>query len=99
MNREEKSLPVFSPWLFWDSDVSKIDFERDASHVIRRVFDIGRLEDIGEVMRIYPNKVIKKTLLEAVYLPENAIYLSSALFNLQPKDFKCSTSKQFHPLF
>jgi len=42
MNNEEKSLPVFSPWLFWDSDPAKIDFQRDASHVIRRVFDIGR---------------------------------------------------------
>lgn len=34
--------PVFSAYLFWDSDPEKIDYERDATHIIRRVFDIGR---------------------------------------------------------
>lgn len=91
--------PVFSDFLFWDSDPEKIDFERDASHIIRRVFDLGRLEDVAEVMRIYPEEKIMEALLSANYLPENAIYLASALFNLKKEDFKCSTSKQYHPLF
>ena len=91
--------PVFSSFLFWDSDPEKIDFERDASHIIRRVFDIGRLEDVAEVMRIYPEEKIIEALLSAHYLPENAIYLASALFNLKKENFQCGTSKQYHPLF
>lgn len=90
--------PVFSDFLFWDSDLEKIDFERDASYVIRRVFDMGRLEDVAEAMRFYPEEIVVKVLLMASYLPENAIYLASALFNLKKEDFKCSTSKQYHPL-
>ncbi len=91
--------PQFSTYLFWDSDPEKIDFQRDASHVIRRVFDIGRLDDVAEVLRYYPQKTIVHTLLSAHYLPENAIYLACALFNLKKEDFKCYTSKQYHPLF
>ena len=86
--------PQFSNYLFWDSDPEKIDFQRDASHVIRRVFDIGRLDDVAEVMRIYPTDTIVKTLLSAHYLPENAIYLACALFNLKKEDFKCYNRKE-----
>lgn len=98
MEKQEKTPPVFSPWLFWDSDPAKIDFERDASYLVRRVFDLGRLDDVAEVMRYYPASMLVKILTEADSLPENAIYLAAALFNLKPKDFKCFTSKQYQPL-
>jgi len=89
--------PSFSSFLFWDSDLEKIDFERDAVYVIRRVFDLGRLDDVAEAMRIYPLEGLINALTTASYLPENAIYLASALFNLKRNDFLCSTSKQLHP--
>ena len=95
----ERPLPEFSPWLFWDSDLEKIDYERDASYVIRRVFDIGKLEDVVEVLRYYRTGLIKKILTDATYLPQNAIRLSTALFHLQTKDFKCYSSKRSHPDF
>ena len=91
--------PQFSQWLFWDSDPEKIDYRQDASYVIRRVFDRGRLEDIAEALRVYPLSLVKEILLQADYLPGNAIYLASALFGLKHEDFKCYTSKQYHPLF
>jgi hypothetical protein len=91
--------PQFSPYLFWDSDPEKIDFERDKNKVIRRVFDMGRLDDLGEIMWFYPEETIINALLTADYLPENAIYLASALYHLRKEDFKCYSSKQFHPLF
>ena len=99
MKKADKMPPVFSPHLFWDMDLSKIDFERDKNKVIRRAFEYGTLTDIGEVMRVYPVEQVKKSLTEAVYLPENAIYLASALFGLKINDFTCSTSRQLHPLF
>ncbi len=96
--KNNQPSPHFSPFLFWDSDPEKIDFHRDASYVIRRVFDMGRLEDVAESMRYYPEAQLVDTLLQANYLPENAIYLASALFLLKKEDFKCSTSTQYHPL-
>ena len=79
--------------------MEKIDYQRDSSYVIRRVFDRGRLEDIAELLWTYPLPLIKKTLLQADCLPDNAIYLAAAIFGLKREDFKCYTSKQYHPLF
>jgi hypothetical protein len=91
--------PQFSPYLFWDSNPERIDYERDKNKVIRRVFDRGRLDDLGELMWFYPEETIVRSLLTAGYLPENAIYLAMAMFNLKREDFKYYTSKQYHPLF
>lgn len=92
------SQPVFSPFLFWDSDLEQLDFQRDASYVIRRVFDIGTLEDVAEAMRFYSREKLVQSLTSAHYLPENAMRLAAVLFELKPQDFKCYSSKQYHPL-
>jgi hypothetical protein len=91
--------PQFSPYLFWDSDPEKIDFERDKNKVIRRVFDMGSIEDVVEVLWFYQRGDIISALKTASYLPQNAIFLASALFKLKPEDFQCYTTKQFHPLY
>ena len=98
MNIEEKSTPVFSPWLFWDSDLEKIDFQRDRNKIIRRAFDLGLIEDVVEALWYYKKEELIEALTTASYLPQNAMLLAIALFHLKPEDFKCSTSKQLHPL-
>jgi hypothetical protein len=91
--------PQFSPYLFWDSNPELIDFERDKNKVIRRVFDMGRIEDVVEVLWFYKKEDIVHALLTASYLPQNAIWLASALYQLKHEDFKCYTTKQYHPVF
>ena len=98
MDIEEKSPPVFSPWLFWDSDPEKIDFQRDRNKIIRRAFDLGLIEDVVEALWYYKKEELIEALTTASYLPQNAMLLAIALFHLKPEDFKCSTSKQLHPL-
>lgn len=99
MNIEEKSRPVFSPWLFWDSDLAKIDFERDRNKIIRRAFDLGLIDDVVEALWYYKKEELVEALTSATYLPQNAMLLACALFHLKPEDFKCSTSKQLHPIY
>jgi len=93
------SQPVFSPFLFWDSDLEKLDFQRDHNKVIRRVFELGLIEDVTEALWYYSREQLVEALTTAPYLEQNAILLASALFHLKLEDFKCSTSKQYHPLF
>ncbi len=96
MNTEEKMPPVFSPWLFWDSDPEKIDFQRDRNKIIRRAFDLGLIEDVVEALWYYRREELVEALTTASYLPQNAMLLASALFHLKSEDFKCHTSKQLH---
>lgn len=90
--------PQFSSYLFWDSDPEKIDFQRDRHKVIRRVFDLGLIEDVVEALWYYRREDLIEALTSASYLPQNALLLASALFKLKPEDFQCYTSRQLHPL-
>ena len=90
--------PVFSSWLFWDSKPELLDFQRDKNKVIRRVFDLGLIDDVTEVLWYYKDEEIIEALTKAAYLPQNALLLAQALFDLQPTDFACYDSKQLHPL-
>jgi uncharacterized protein DUF6922 len=99
MKSRSDIAPQFSPWLFWDSDPENIDFRRDRNKVIRRVFDLGLVEDVVEALWYYSREELVEALTSASYLPQNAILLACTLFELKPEDFKCSTSKQLHPLF
>lgn len=99
MERAEKRLPIFSDWLFWDSDKNKIDYHRDRNKIIRRVFDLGLIEDVVEALWYYPHEELVEALTSAPYLPENALLLGKTLLELKLEDFKCYTSKQLHPLF
>ena len=93
----KKEFPVFSSWLLWDSDPEKIDFKRDRNKIIRRVFEIGQNEDIVQALWYYTKDEIIEALASAAYLPENAILLAKTLFQLNPEDLKCYSSKQLHP--
>ncbi len=98
MKEQEKMPPVFSPWLFWDSDPAKIDYVRDRNKIIRRAFDLGLIEDVVEALWYYRREELVEALTSASYLPQNAMLLAGALFHLKPNDFKCFTSRQLHPL-
>jgi hypothetical protein len=94
-----KRLPQFSDWLFWDSDKSKIDYQRDKNKIIRRVFDLGLIEDVVEALWYYPHAELVEALTTAAYLPQNALLLAQTLLELKFEDFKCYTTKQLHPLY
>lgn len=93
-----EAAPRFSSWLFWDSDPAKLDYRRDRNKVIRRVFELGLIEDVVQALVFYTEAELIAALTSAAYLRENAILLAQALFHLQPKDFRCHTSKQSHPI-
>jgi hypothetical protein len=94
----DKRLPQFSNWLFWDSDKDKIDYQRDKNKVIRRIFDLGLIEDVVEALWYYNDEELIHALTSASYLPQNALLLACNLFDLKMENFKCYTSKQLHPL-
>ena len=83
--------PEFSPYLFWDRDVTKIDFQRHAPFVIQRVFEMGRLNDLTELTTYYGRKQVIDVLTSCVSLRENALNLAIVIFKLSKEQFLCST--------
>lgn len=48
-----RKLPQRLKWVFWDVDFARLDVERDASSIMARALELGRMEDVRVLMRIY----------------------------------------------
>lgn len=81
--------------LFWDTCYDRIDPDEQYLWVITRVFDYGSWEDVKEVIAYYGEKKVKKSLLKSSYIRPKSLSLACSLFNLNPSDFKCYTTRQF----
>ena len=90
--------PVLSKQAFWDVDMDKIDYEKNAAHVITKVFDRGSMDDIISILNFYPEEMIVKSVLLSVrYLSNNAMSFACVLFDLKLADFRCYKLKQLDP--
>ena len=64
-NMPKPDLAKFRKVLFWDTDVSKIDWQRQYKAVIRRVFERGNEREKAEISRFYGGDKIKNSLAKS----------------------------------
>lgn len=71
-NKEKQKTPnlnLLRTPLFWDTDMSKIDWQNQSSAVIKRVFERGNDIEKEEIKRFYTNDKIKEALSKAIRKP------------------------------
>ena len=71
-NKLEKNTPnlnLLRTSLFWDTDISKIDWQNQSIAVIKRVFERGNEIEKEEIKRFYANEKIKEALSKAIRKP------------------------------
>ena len=83
---------------FWDVDTSKLDYDKQANYIIRKVFEHGSWDDILEITVCYGMKKVKDVLTSATYLKENTLYFASLFLDIPRKHFACYTTTQYHPV-
>lgn len=83
---------------FWDVNMDELDYEGNADYIISKVFDNGNLQDVLEIMAWYGDGKVKNALMNTPYLKETTMVFASKLFNIPISSFKCSTTKQYHPI-
>jgi hypothetical protein len=86
--------PILSKQAFWDVDMEKIDYEKNARHVIEKVIERGTNEDFINVLNYYGFKKVKELSLQALWLSDISINFCCTLFKVKPTDFKCYEKKQ-----
>lgn len=62
-------LTLLRKSLFWDTDISKIDWQKQSIAVIKRVFERGNDNEKEEIKRFYKSDQIKKALDETIRKP------------------------------
>ncbi len=82
------SPPQLSPYLFWDTDRTRLDWQGNAAFVIRRAFERGTLDDLLEVLVYYGREKVIAVLTSAEDLSEMVVALASVVFSLKPEEFR-----------
>lgn len=94
---EKLDKPELSKQAFWDVDMATIDYQKHARYVIEKVVDRGSLEDFISLKKFYGDSTIRKEIVNVNWIGDKEIYFCCAIFDLEPKDFKCYTKKQLNP--
>lgn len=71
-DKAEKKIPNLNflrTALFWDTDMSKIDWQNQSIAVIKRVFERGNDIEKEEIKRFYTNEKIKEALAKSIRKP------------------------------
>lgn len=63
-NRKTPDLSKISAHVFWDSDISKMNWQSSRKRIIQRVFEYGDDQTISEIVRFYGEPMIKQVLSE-----------------------------------
>lgn len=68
-NLRTPNLSILRKSLFWDTDISKIDWDKQYKAVIKRIFERGNEEEKNEIRRFYGSKKVETVLQSATRKP------------------------------
>ena len=87
--KQKKNTIQLSKTLFWDTDITKIDYEKNARHIIERVLMRGMLSDWFTIKDYYGIERIKSEIIKIRYLDKVTLNFCSKYFKIPKKQFKC----------
>lgn len=91
------SIADFSPSLFWDVDKSKIDFEKNAAHVIEKAVNHGTWEDFKTALTYYGRKRMTEIVKNLRYMDKKTLHFSSIYFHIPITEMRCYIWQQSNP--
>lgn len=75
-NSNTPNLSILRKGLFWDTDISKIDWDRQFKAVIYRVFERGNDTEKNEIRRFYGEKKVEAVLSAQTRAPYSVSHLN-----------------------
>jgi len=78
-----------NPILFWDIDINKIDYKKNARQVIERVITRGSLNDWFEIKSFYGIEKIKKEIIKIRSFDKVTLNFCSEYFDIPINNFQC----------
>lgn len=64
VNRNMPDLKKIKKVIFWDTEIERMDWDKNKRSIIQRVFEYGDDESIDEIIRFYGKECIRKYLHE-----------------------------------
>jgi GTP:adenosylcobinamide-phosphate guanylyltransferase len=85
---------VFKKKYFWDTDLASLDPDESRRLIIDRVFSMGSVEDVREVINYYGQEGVVEVLCDLPYLDPKTLNFVSVIFNIPREQFKCHQRRQ-----
>jgi hypothetical protein len=95
MNKTGKPLPEIALDAFWDTDKTKLDFNRQKDFIISRMFEKAAFQDVLKVVYYYGLNETKKALKTNKYLSSDGMYLAHIILDIPLKDFATYATSQY----
>ena len=83
--------------LFWDTDLSTLDFKAHARFIIQRVIQRGSLEDWVSIKQHYGLEFIKQEIVLMRHLDPKTLNFFSGYFGIEKEKFRCYSAPQSTP--
>ena len=84
----------FSKHLFWDIDVSNLDFEKHKEFIVQRVLEYGLMKDFVLLINNLSLNQVKDIAINLKSLDDRTLNFISTITNTPLQDFRCYTLKQ-----
>ena len=84
---------LFSENLLWDSNVVKLDFEKNAAYIIERALTLGTWDDFREILKFYGKERVKREVVNLRHIDDLTLHFSSTYFDIPLTDFRCYNIK------
>ena len=92
--KKEINISDFSPHLFWDVDIEKMDMEKSKRTIIHKVLEYGVMKDWELIKMVYGLEEIKNVSIELRDLDDVTLSFLCRLFKLEKNEFRCYTMRQ-----
>lgn len=93
----EFELNNLSNYLFWDTDKSKLDWDRNSLFIINRVLEYGQIEDWRLINKKYGLTTIVANVIKMRSLDPKALSFIALISGTPIETFRCYTTKLLSP--
>ena len=94
MSRLNPDFSIFSKHLFWDTDRSSLNAEKNKSYIVKQVLEYGYDKDWQQLKSIYSLDEIKNTVMGMRTLEKRALSFIACITHTDIRDFRCYSTRQ-----
>lgn len=89
-------LSQLYPQLFWDIDISKLDWDKHEMLIIERVITRGSYQAFQTTEQYYGKEKMGQIIRKLKYLPSKDISFVNVYFNIPLNELKCYSKEQLN---
>lgn len=95
----EYKLSDLSPHLFWDVDITGLEWQKSVNYIIEKVLIYGVLSDWKIINQIYGADKIKEVSKSIRSMDDVTLNFLCTIYQLKAEDFRCYRLRQYQPNF